>query len=413
MNRTWAQWEDDGATGPLDLPHYEAIGTMAQALDQHAEEAYALLKTERKQKICEKLFKALTDKGTDARGIRRPTKLERLCALAGATQEEVVEVIDVFRDPSRSFMMPPAGEALEAETVIDISHESLMRVWERLKRWANEEAQSSQTYRRLTETAALYTAGRASLWRDPDLQLALDWRAREAPTAAWSAQYGGGHAAAMGFLDESEALRAQELREKEKRQRQMRLLALIMAVLAVLAGALAVWGWNSSIQANEARESAEEQRRQAVVSDSLAQIAAEEAILAQKDAEEQRLLADSTARVAMASDSLAQVAAEEARAQTRLADSRRLATQADNLLDSQLDRGLLLSIEAYRTANTFEARSIELAALQDNPELDFIFQGHEDVVRSMAFSPDGKTLASGSYDGTVILGRSGKIIVHT
>ena len=40
----------------------------------------------------------------------------------------------MFREPSRSFVMPPAGEALEADTVIDISHESLMRVWERLQR---------------------------------------------------------------------------------------------------------------------------------------------------------------------------------------------------------------------------------------------------------------------------------------
>ena len=49
-------------------------------------------------------------------------------------------MIDVFRDPSRSFLMPPAGEALGAETVIDISHESLMRVWQRLDAWADEEA---------------------------------------------------------------------------------------------------------------------------------------------------------------------------------------------------------------------------------------------------------------------------------
>ena len=84
---------------------------MAHALDQHAEKAYAELGTTRQQQICEKLFKALTDKATDPRGVRRPTTLGTLCALADATAAEVTDVIDVFRKPSRSFLMPPAGEA--------------------------------------------------------------------------------------------------------------------------------------------------------------------------------------------------------------------------------------------------------------------------------------------------------------
>ena len=142
LNRTWARWQNEGGgKGPLDLSHYEAIGTMAHALDQHAEKAYAELDSARQQQICERLFKALTDK-TDPRGLRRPTTLATLCALADATTAEVTEVIDVFRRPSRSFLMPPAADALKAETVIDISHEILMRVWERLIKWADDEAAS-------------------------------------------------------------------------------------------------------------------------------------------------------------------------------------------------------------------------------------------------------------------------------
>jgi hypothetical protein len=40
LNRTWARWEHEtGDKRPLDLAHYKAIGTMAHALDQHAERA--------------------------------------------------------------------------------------------------------------------------------------------------------------------------------------------------------------------------------------------------------------------------------------------------------------------------------------------------------------------------------------
>src|ERR1041384_7034614 len=200
LNRTWNQWERSGDKGPLDLPHYQSIGTMAHALDQHAERAYAELGTERQRQICEKLFKALTDKAPDPRGVRRPTTLGTLCALAEATTVEVTAVIDVFRKPSRSFLMPPADEALQAETVIDISHESLMRVWERLKTWADEEAQSAHIYRRLAETAVLHGEGKAGLWQDPDLQVALDWQEKNRPNKEWARRYYPGFEGAMGFL---------------------------------------------------------------------------------------------------------------------------------------------------------------------------------------------------------------------
>jgi uncharacterized RDD family membrane protein YckC/energy-coupling factor transporter ATP-binding protein EcfA2 len=216
LNRTWAYWEHQRqAEGALSLPDYEAIGTMAHALDWHAEKAYGELTGERQQKICQKIFQALTDKGTDARGIRRPTSLKTLCAIAGASQEEMTAVINVFRKPSRSFLMPPLPEALEPDTVIDISHESLMRVWERLKKWADEEARSARMYRRLAETATLHAAGGAGLWGDPDLQLALDWQRNAEPNAAWAELYRGDFTSAMAFLEKSKAERDKDTAELE------------------------------------------------------------------------------------------------------------------------------------------------------------------------------------------------------
>ena len=222
LNRTWARWQDDGDKEPLDLQHYEAIGTMSRALDQHAEQAYAELGGPRSQQVCERLFKALTDKATDPRGVRRPTNLRDLCALTEATEAEITAVIDVFRDPSRSFLMPAAGEALRPETVIDISHESLMRVWRQLDSWAGEEAQAAQIYRRLAELAAAYATGAASLWRDPELQLALDWRENSHPNETWGSRYHREFASAMDFLAQSREAREVERAERQQqRQREL------------------------------------------------------------------------------------------------------------------------------------------------------------------------------------------------
>jgi WD40 repeat protein len=90
----------------------------------------------------------------------------------------------------------------------------------------------------------------------------------------------------------------------------------------------------------------------------------------------------------------------------KIALSRQLAAQADNLLDSQPDLALLLSVEAvevYKERPTVQARGALLEALQKSPHLLCYLWAHKESVKSVAFSPDGKTLASGSSDKTIML----------
>ena len=216
LNRTWAYWENEGgAQGPLDLPHYVAVGGMADALNRHADKAFGELRGDEvaggmltgDKRLAERIFKALTDKGSDPRGIRRPTRLRELCAICAADQAQLERVLEVFRRHSRSFLMPPEGDTLTPDSWIDISHESLMRLWQRLDRWADEEVQSARTYLRLAETASEHAAGPASLWRGPELQRGLDWREKVQPNAAWAAHWHPGFpfAAAMDFLNKAAA----------------------------------------------------------------------------------------------------------------------------------------------------------------------------------------------------------------
>jgi hypothetical protein len=208
LNRTWAYWQNKcNAEGAIDLAHYEAIGTMAQALDAHAERAFGELKPDDQQQICERMFRALTDRATDPRGIRRPTKFQHLCRITNAPADELRKVIEVFRKPSRSFLMPPVDEDIEPDSVIDISHESLMRGWKRLRAWADEEANSAEQYHRLVDAARLHEKGLSGLLRDPELQVALDWQNKTSPTEAWARQYGGDLALAGAFLESSKQRR--------------------------------------------------------------------------------------------------------------------------------------------------------------------------------------------------------------
>ena len=225
LNRTWAEWElqPDGSL-PLDIPHYTKIGGMQGALDQHAEKAFTELalpggpgkKVRKKasavadspqQQLAARIFRTLTDKGTDARGIRRPTALADLAAITGASPDELAPVLAVFRKGSRSFLMPPEGEALLPGTRIDISHESLLRIWQRLGRWADQEASAARQYRRLAETATLHSQGRAPLLSDSELDLALDWQRQTSPNPTWAAQYGGQYDTVAAFVQQSREVR--------------------------------------------------------------------------------------------------------------------------------------------------------------------------------------------------------------
>ena len=197
---------------------------MANALDRHLEQAFDELPDGRARTLAARLFRALTDKSTDARGVRRPTAFATLCTLCEAEPDELTAVIDVFRAPGRSFLMPPVGESLQPDAIVDISHESLMRKWRRLDAWADEEALSRRTYRRLADTATLHERGEAGLWRDPDLELALAWRRRDAPNAAWASRYGVGFERAMDFLEASgEAREAGRERRREESARAVEL----------------------------------------------------------------------------------------------------------------------------------------------------------------------------------------------
>jgi hypothetical protein len=92
-----------------------------------------------------------------------------------------------------------------------------------------------------------------------------------------------------------------------------------------------------------------------------------------------------------------------ARQQTALATSRLLAAEADARMTSQPILSALLSVTAYQTDDSVEARGSLLRQMERRRNVRAFLTGHRDGIRGVAFSRDGRILASGSLDSTVML----------
>ncbi|MGD8938996.1 MAG: RDD family protein [Gammaproteobacteria bacterium] len=260
LSRTWRHWaEACSGSRAIDLEDYQAIGGGSGALSKHADEVCASLgPLGAAGGTVERVFRALTERLAGGIEVRRPVELGELCAICGdgtaQANADVVRVVERYRRSDTAFLLPASNVALGHDSVIDISHESLIRNWTKLRGWLDEEAESARIYERLASTAALKAKGEASLYGQPELGVALAWRERHSPNQAWAQRYQGDFVQAMDFLDDSQE---QELATEAARSRRKRIsgTALAAAFLVLLVGTL---GWVG----NEVSLSTEAKRKQ-------------------------------------------------------------------------------------------------------------------------------------------------------
>jgi WD40 repeat protein/energy-coupling factor transporter ATP-binding protein EcfA2 len=235
LMRAWHHWRnrnplDVSGNTPVDVEDYEAIGTLEHALSSHADQAYEEACAEVPgpgHQIVRRIFQRLRERDASGREVRRPTPLRELCEVSEASQDEVLGVLKHFRREGRSFLMPPTSVDLTAEREVDITHESLLREWKRLQEptdgdsgWLAEEEESRRTIVRLADWAEEQVQGNPVYLRGPLLQLGLDWWIKRNPTEAWARRYTPNFQIAEEFLRESEKNEKRELEKKAQREKK-------------------------------------------------------------------------------------------------------------------------------------------------------------------------------------------------
>ena len=190
-------WETAAKPGYLQTSDYEQVGGMKSALSLHAEgllqerpdlDGSRQPRTKPEKRDIESIFRALTDLDRDGRATRRPTRFAKLAALC-ATTESAAALIDAFRDEDHAFLSPKRETPLTDATIVDITHEALIRKWTSLTEWVKQEAEDGQNILRLSDLAVRRE-------QDPEFTLGVRetaertrwWRASDR-SAAWSRRY--------------------------------------------------------------------------------------------------------------------------------------------------------------------------------------------------------------------------------
>jgi WD40 repeat protein len=455
LMRTWSHWQElDDPDRPVGYSDYDSVGKMSDAMSRHANEAYEELSI-RGREICEILFKTITEKGSDNKGIRHPSSVKTIAAVALCTNEELFEVIEKYRISSRSFITPRQNVPLTSDSIIDLSHESLMRLWDRLKGWVDEEASSVLMYLRLSEASAMYQKGKTSLWRPPDLQLGINWRNENKPTLTWAERYNPAFERAMVYLRTSEkeylAEEENKIRLQKKQLRRSKIVAMILGTAAIISVGFMLFAFVKKIDADNQRLEAEKQKNEASTQRTLAEEnatkanqSAEEARKEKENADAQRVIAVTKEQEAQVQRTIAEQKSVEADQQRNLAVSNeqlaktneQLAREQELLAKQQKD--LALRLRMISVGKTMSIKSLqvqgqkELQALlayqaylfnknnkgisndadiyaglynvakQGGSDFYNVFKGHSGKINSIAFIPGKREFFTAGSDGKVM-----------
>jgi Novel STAND NTPase 1/WD domain, G-beta repeat len=241
LKQTWNHWKSKGGhKQPISLDDYQSGGAIRNSLSRDLESIYDSLEFYQKE-ICERIFKTIAFKTVRQEAFGRRTSIGNISRIAQCKVDRVVEVVDIFNKTGHAFLENQTAGSLSSESEIELSHESLITIWDRLHQWVDEEDESIRMYLKLSRASASYQQGKGKLLEFVDLQKALDWKKLHKPTPAWGIQFDPAFERAMVFLSTSEEEYIWNEKRKillERRKRILNRSLLIGSIVIVTAVAL-------------------------------------------------------------------------------------------------------------------------------------------------------------------------------
>ena len=335
--------------GVLTYAAYETLGGLEGALARRAEDTFAALPSEVQNALPSMLRALVTvDEGDDAPVSARRAELED--AAATPARKTLIEAFVAAR-------LLVAYRTGNDKAAVRIAHEALITHWPRLQDWLAEDRDFLRTRTRVTQAAERW----ADDARNSDLLLPEGKPLAEAEEVL-GPRRSELDPVVVAFIDHS-AARASAIHGR--RLRRTRIVAGALALLATIAAGFGWYGYDRSIASEAAR-------KQAVQAGEEAKTARNQAVLTRS-----RFLAD-------------------------------FALQETN--GGDVVTGMLLSLEALPDAKSSDeahrdrpywpGAEVSLDSARRSMREITVLEGHADGVSSVAVTPDGARIVTGSWDKT-------------
>ena len=338
-----ATWEHRrGRTFTLD--GYRASGGVRGAIAETAESVFNDQLDRTQQELARDVFLRLTELGEGTEDTRRRAGLNELVRQS-TEAAQLRAVLNILAEARLIILNEDSAE---------VAHEALIREWGRLHEWLTQDREGLLLHRHLTESAHEWEIRRrdpAELYRGARLAQAREWVSAHEERL---------NASERAFLSASiEQEQQGELEREAQRQRELKAA--------------------QKLAETESR-AAKQLRKRAVFLTGAFVLAV--------------MLAGAAIFFGTQANQNVSIAGQNA----KYATSRELAAAAISNLEEDPQRSILLALQAESTVHTVEAenalhRSILASRL--------VFALHLDAaILSVAYSPDGKQIATASVDGT-------------